>query len=243
MAKGQERFYRHQHRTRGWVTFQIQYRESDLWIRAQQDLREVARAVVLNCRRQLEQYIAEHPAFLHALNPLPDDYRAAPLIRRMLRAGQAAGVGPMAAVAGAIAEAVARALRAHGSGAIVENGGDCYLDLSEEVTMAVYAGPHSPFTDRLGLRFPAERLPLSVCTSSGTLGHSLSLGKADAITVVARDGALADAAATRLGNAVKSPSAIADALALAREIPALDGVLILAKDQLGAWGKLELVSL
>jgi ApbE superfamily uncharacterized protein (UPF0280 family) len=243
MGETRERFYRYQHRTEGWVSFQVQYRETDLWIRSRRDLRPVARDAVLSCRHQLEHYIAEHPAFLHALQPLADDYRAAPLIRQMLRASLTAGVGPMAAVAGAIAEAVARVLKAHGGDVIVENGGDCYLDVHEEVTMAIYAGPRSPFTNRLGLRFAAERFPLSVCTSSGTIGHSLSFGKADAVTVVAGDAALADAAATRLGNAVQNPKTIPQALALAPEIAGVEGVLVLVEDQMGVWGNLELVPL
>jgi ApbE superfamily uncharacterized protein (UPF0280 family) len=238
-----ERFYRQQHRLAGWVTFQVRYRETDLWVRAERDLRQVVRDVVLTCRRHLEDHIARHPEFLPALQPLPDDWQAPALVRQMLRAAESAGVGPMAAVAGAIAQAVGQALRAQGSASIVENGGDCFLDVKEDITMAVYAGPHSPFTNRVGLRFPAQSFPLAVCTSSGTIGHSLSFGKADAVTVVARDGALADAAATRLGNLVRSPDAIPEALQLAPQIAGLQGVLVLIADQMGVWGDLELVPL
>jgi hypothetical protein len=241
MAKGTERFYRSQHRTQDWVTFQVRHRETDLWIRAERDLQQVARDRVLSCRLQLDDHIIRHPAFLHSLQPLPDDPQAVPLVRRMLRAGHVAGVGPMAAVAGAIAEDVAAALRAHGSDAIVENGGDCYLDVHEPVTVAVYAGERSPFTQRIALSFPAARFPLAICTSSGTIGHSLSFGKADAVTVVARDGALADAVATRLGNAVRTTEDVGFTLDLAARIPGIDGVLILIHDHLGAWGNLELV--
>jgi ApbE superfamily uncharacterized protein (UPF0280 family) len=242
-ARTGERFYRHQHRRAGWVTFQIQYRETDLWIRAERDLQQVAHDVVLTCRRHLEEYIAQHPAFLHSLQPLPDDWNAPPLVRQMLRAAQTAGVGPMAAVAGAIAQAVGQALRAKGSASIVENGGDCFLDVEEEITMAVYAGPRSPFTNRVGLRFSPQSLPLAVCTSSGTIGHSLSFGKADAVTVVAQDAALADAAATRLGNVVQNPDTVPEALRLVPQIPGLQGVLILLNDQMGVWGDMELVPL
>ncbi len=238
-----DRFYRYQHRSVGWVTFQVKYHETDLWIRAERDLQQAARDAVLNCRRHLEGYIVQHPTFLHSLEPLPDDWSAPPLVRRMLQAARTAGVGPMAAVAGAIAQAVGQTLRSSGSSSIVENGGDCFLDVEEDITMAIYAGPHSPFTNRIGLRFPAPSFPLGVCTSSGTIGHSLSFGKADAVTVVARDASLADAAATRLGNAVSGPGAVSKALALAPQIPGLLGVLILIEDQMGAWGDLQLVSL
>jgi ApbE superfamily uncharacterized protein (UPF0280 family) len=240
-ARTGERFYRHQHRRSGWVTFQVRHRETDLWIRAERDLQQVARDAVLTCRRHLEDYLVQHPAFLHSLHPLPLDWNAPPLVRQMLEAARTAGVGPMAAVAGAIAQAVGQALRAQGSASIVENGGDCFLDTDEDITMAVYAGPRSPFTDHIGLRFAAQSLPLAVCTSSGTIGHSLSFGKADAVTVVARDAALADAAATRLGNLVTGPNAVPEALRLAPQIHGILGVLVLIADRMGAWGDLELL--
>jgi hypothetical protein len=242
-ARSGERFYRERHRPTEWVVFRAQYQESDLWIRAERDLRQVAQDAVLTCRRHIEDYIGRHPAFLHSLQPLPDDDQAPPVVREMLKAALAATVGPMAAVAGAIAQAVGQKLKAEGSGVIVENGGDCYLDVSEDVTMAIYAGPRSPFTNRLGLRFSAADFPLGVCTSSGTIGHSLSFGRADAVTVVAPNAALADAAATRLGNVVQDPATIGAALEMAAEIPGLTAVLILVNDRLGAWGNLELLPL
>ena len=126
--------------------------------------------------------------------PLPEDPLAPPLLRTMLSAARLAGVGPMASVAGAIAQAVGAALKPHSSSIIVENGGDCYLDMDEETTVGIYAGPRSPFSGKIGIRLTADVFPLGICTSSGTVGHSLSFGKADAVTVTARDAALADAA-------------------------------------------------
>ncbi len=225
------------------MSFQVQFRQTDLWIRARRDLQREATDAVLNCRRQIEAYIASHEPFLTSLSPLPDDSLAPPLVRQMLRAAAAAGVGPMAGVAGAIAQAVGVALGAFSDSVIVENGGDCYLDLHEETTVGVFAGPQSPFTDKIALKFGPHRFPLGICTSSGTVGHSLSFGKADAVTVVSPDAALADAAATRLANLVKTPEDISAALDLAPRIPSVQGVLIAIRDQLGLWGDLELVRL
>ena len=126
---------------------------------------------------------------------------------------------------------------------IIENGGDCYLDLEEDIKVGIFAGPDSPFTGKIGLRFTADRFPLGICTSSGTIGHSLSFGKADAVTVVSRDAALADAAATALGNLVQTPRDINKALDLAPSIPLIDGVLIIIKDKIGMWGDLELFAI
>lgn len=238
------RFYRYRHQSaRGWAAFQVKYRETDLWIRARKHLEKEAAEAVLNCRLQLEEYIAMHREFLVSLSPLPDDPLAPPLVRRMLQASLTAGVGPMASVAGAIAQAVGIALKPFSASIIIENGGDCYLDLQEETTVGIFAGPDSPFTDKIALKFAAKRFPLGVCTSSGTIGHSLSFGKTDAVTVVSPDAALADAAATRLGNLVRTSSDIPRALELAPDIPNIEGVLVIVKDKIGAWGNLELAPL
>jgi len=244
MYKESHRFYRYQHQSKeGWVSFQIRYRETDLWIRAQRPLEKEALEAVLNCRHQLEEYIAQFPDFLHSLAPLPDDPFAPPLVRQMLAAARKAGVGPMASVAGAIAQSVGLSLRPLSPSIIIENGGDCYVDLQEETRVGIFAGPDSPFTGKIALRFTADRFPLGICTSSGTIGHSLSFGKADAVTVVARDAALADAAATALGNLVQNPQDISKALELAPSIPLIEGALIIVEDKIGIWGSLELIPL
>jgi uncharacterized protein len=242
--KETHRFYRYQHQEKeGWVSFQTRYRETDLWIRAKRSVEKDALAAVLNCRRQLEAYISHFPDFLHSLSPLPDDPLAPPLVRQMLRASQQAGVGPMASVAGAIAQAVGFMLKPLTPAIIIENGGDCYFDLQEEIKVGIFAGPDSPFTGKIALRFTADRFPLGICTSSGTIGPSLSFGRADAVTVVSPDAALADAAATALGNLVKTPRDINKALELAPTIPFIEGALIIAGDKIGIWGNLELIPL
>lgn len=191
-------------------------------------------------RRQIEDAISRNPDFLHALHPLPDVPLAPRIVRRMLLAARVAGVGPMAAVAGALAQAVAEDLEPWSPALIIENGGDCFLNLQETVTVGVYAGPASPFAHRIALRFEAHRFPMAICTSSGTIGHSLSFGKADAVTVVSRDGALADAAATSIGNLVRTRGDIAAALDAARSMEGIEGALVLIGDKLGVWGDMEL---
>jgi len=238
------RFYRGEHRGRqGWTSFHVQVDETDLWISALVNAEQEALEAVLTCRRALQETIAQCPAFLHSLTPLPLDPLAPLVVRRMLEAAAKAGVGPMAAVAGAIAQIVGEALAPSSPFYIVENGGDCFVAADEKMTVGLYAGPSSPFTGRIGLRFTAERFPLGICTSSGTIGHSLSFGRADAITVVAGDAALADAAATAIGNLVKSPAHINDALDAARHIEGLQGVLVAIEDQLGLWGNMEVIPL
>ena len=244
MYTGTHRFYRYQHKAqKGWESFQVKYRETDLWIRARRNLQVEAEHAALSCRLQLEQYIAANPEFLRSLTPLPDDPFAPPLVRRMLKAGITASVGPMASVAGAIAQFVAHALRPLSDSVIVENGGDCYLDLHEQTTVGIFAGPGSPFSGKLAVKLGAERFPTGICTSSGTVGPSLSFGKTDAVTVISPDAALADAAATRLGNMVKTQADINKALELAPLIPSIEAVLILIKDKMGVWGNIEIAAM
>lgn len=163
----------------------------------------------------------------------------------MLKAAAAAGVGPMAAVAGAIAEYVGKGLLAAGQDEIiVENGGDIFLQRRAECIAAIFAG-QSPLNQKVGIKIPPDRMPLGICTSSGSIGHSLSLGLADSVTVLASSVPLADAAATRIGNEVsgESQEIISRALEVARSIPGLLGVVIIHGEQMGAWGDINLVRL
>ncbi len=240
----QERFYRcHFSASSKWKTYEVVFRETDLWIRSTRDLREEALTAVLSCRHQLHAYIAQNPAFLKSFDPLPPDPLAPPIVQEMLAAATRTQVGPMAAVAGAVAQHVGRFLRTLTPGVIVENGGDCYLDLTEEVTVGLYAGPHSPFSHQVGLRFTPDRFPLGVCTSSGTVGHSVSFGKADAVTVVSPNAALADAAATALGNLIQAPRDMAAAIRRASQMEGVEGVVLAMGEKIGAWGRVELVPL
>ncbi len=219
--------------------FQVKVNETDLMIFAEQDLGQLATTVVLQERRQLEQYISRHPEFLDSLTPWPADPLAPPIVKSMIRAGTQVNVGPMASVAGAIAAAVGEQLLQHSTEVIVENGGDIFLKVSEPATLALYAG-NSPLSMKIGLLIPGELTPLGVCTSSGTVGHSLSLGRADAATVLAADTALADAAATALGNRVKTSDDIDSALKWLAFVPDIIGGVVIIGEKLGAWGRVEL---
>jgi len=223
----------------GLVPFRVKIHQTDLLILAQEDLTAAATTAVLTARRGLEGYIAVNPEFLETLSPWPPDPLAPPLVQAMIGAGQAAGVGPMAAVAGAIAQAVGQALQPASPEIIVENGGDIYLHLAAPATVALYAGT-SPLSLKIGLAVQPAQTPLGICTSSGTVGHSLSLGRADAACVLASDTALADAAATALGNRVKTAEHITPALEWLATLPGVQGGVVIVGDKLGAWGQVEL---
>lgn len=225
----------------------IRIRETDLHILAESDVSACGQELAAQYRLQVEHYTEGNPAFATSLVPLPDDILAPPIIRDMLTAAQQTAVGPMAAVAGAIAEYVCRGLIDLGCNeVIVENGGDIFLQRSRDCTVAVFAG-QSPLSNRVGLRLDADDMPMGICTSSGTVGHSLSLGEADSVTVLADSAVLADAAATRIGNEVGNYHEPSDgvnrALEAAEKIRGIRGVLVICADLLGASGRMELIPL
>ena len=230
---------------RGWLRselrrFRVRVGESDLLISAERSLRSLAERALRSARADLESYLQSDPGFREALRPYDPGPEAPPLVQEMARAARACGVGPMAAVAGAVAEQVGRALLAETGQVIVENGGDIFLYSTRVRTAAIYAGS-SPLSGRLGLRVSRTEQALGLCTSSGTVGPSLSLGRADAAMVLATSAALADAAATALGNRVQSENDIAGAL---EHLQTLEGVLggaVIIGEHLGAWGEVEFV--
>ena len=219
-------------------------KETDLHILAESDVSAVVGDLASTFRLQVERYIEHHPEFLSTLSPLGVDRLAPPIVRRMQEAAELTGVGPMAAVAGGIAEFVGQALLEAGhKEVIVENGGDIYLKRSEELTVSVFAGA-SPLSNRFGLRIVPEQTPLGICTSSGTVGHSLSFGKAESVTVLADSACIADAAATRLGNEVgkdlNDREAVDHALGIGSRMEQVRGVLIVCGETLGAIGEIVL---
>jgi len=223
----------------------ITVKETDLHILAAENTAETGYHSVLRYRNQLENYIALHPDFLTALVPLDQDPLAPPIVKDMLKAAAAADVGPMAAVAGAIAEYVGRDLLKSGlQEVMVENGGDIFLTRNKECVAAIFAG-QSPLNQKVGIRISPSLMPVGLCTSSGTVGHSLSLGAADSVTVLAPSAMLADGAATRLGNEIAAGDQenINQVLAAAGTIPGLLGVVIICGKLMGAWGKIDLVGL
>jgi ApbE superfamily uncharacterized protein (UPF0280 family) len=222
--------------------FTVTVKETDLQVQAQADLADAARELVIEHRGYLEAYIRRHPAFLSTLRPWPATGPAPDIVRDMVAAGAAAGVGPMAAVAGAIAARVGQGLLAHSEEVIVENGGDIFLKTTRVCTVALFAGA-SPLSLKVGVRVSSGDRPLGVCTSSGTVGPSLSFGKADAVCVVAPSCALADAAATAVGNRIQSQRDIPRAIAFGKGISGVKGLAVVIGDQLGISGEVEIVPL
>ncbi len=235
----QPRTYRHWVKGEDLITFSVAVRETDLYISASTNLKRRALRLVVKYRDMLERYIERHPSFLAALHPIDVGEDAPQIVKSMGQAAEMVGVGPMASVAGAIAESVGNELLSYSAEIIVENGGDIYLKSLKERTVGIYAG-QSPLSGQIGLKISPEATPMGVCTSSGTVGHSLSHGQADAVVVLAKSATLADAAATAIGNRVVSADDITPGIDFARGVGGLSGVVIIKDDNLGVWGEVKL---
>ena len=239
----QVRSYRTLMKRKGLVPFTVRHKETDLFIQAPRDFSRQVSAWVVEARGAIEEYARFHPGFIESYVPLPTDPLAPAIVKRMLEAGDVAGVGPMAAVAGAISEYVgSRIAEACQGEVMVENGGDLFLRLLSPVTVSIFAGK-SPLSGKVGVKLTPGKGPVSVCTSSGTLGHSRSFGQADAVTVIGSDCALSDAAATAAGNLVVRRKDIEKALAFLKGIQGVTGAIVIKADAIGAFGDLELVPL
>lgn len=224
---------------RDLVSFTVKLNESDLFIRADRPLYSEARQCLRCQRRLIQDYIQKNPQFAASLAPYSIKDRAPAIIQEMARASSSAGVGPMAAVAGALAEYVGKDLLRYSSEVIVENGGDIFMRTNRIRKVGIFAGK-SAYTARLALEI-APGDTRGICTSSATVGPSLSFGKADAAVVISNSAVLADAWATRLGNMVKSASEVEKTLKFARDIAQILGVVIIVGEKIGVWGDVKLV--
>ena len=238
----QERTYRNLIDSPKLVPYRVVVKETDLMVYTGTKLIDETKELVLEQRGYVEAFIKSHPDFARALIPWQLDGPAPGIIVNMIKAGRNAGVGPMAAIAGAIAEQVGLGLLKLTDQVIIENGGDVFIKSNSSVTVGIFAG-NSPLNLRFGIRLKSKSNPAAVCTSSGTIGHSLSLGKADAVCVVAASCSIADAAATSIGNLINSPADIESAISAGRRFEELSGIVVIVDEKVGMWGDLEVVPL
>ncbi|MDI6819751.1 MAG: UPF0280 family protein [Candidatus Hodarchaeaceae archaeon] len=217
------------------------YKQTDVLIKADgKEAIGAAKRSIMEHRNSLERYIARNPLFELSLEPVEVEANAPRVVKLMAEAAELAGVGPIAAVAGALAQlAVEDGIAAGARNVLVDNGGDIFIHGDRSYTVAIHAGT-SPLSNKLALEVSAEKLPIAICTSSATVGPSLSFGGADAATLLASSGALADAAATAVCNATRGnpERAIRAGMERARAIAGVRAALIIYGEHLGSWGDL-----
>lgn len=205
-------------------------------------LLKVAYSSLLTHRLLLDQYVERHPSFRISLHPVRVEPWAPKVARLAAEAAEIAEVGPMAAVAGALAEAVMEdLLKAGAQIAVVENGGEVAATAIESLNVAVYAGP-SPLSMKVGFELGPTDYPIGIATSSASVSKAINFGEADAAVVVANEASLADAAAKAVCNAVKGrddEEAVAKGLEVADRLrPYIRGALVIKGRHVGLTGRL-----
>ncbi|HPR84519.1 MAG TPA: UPF0280 family protein [Prolixibacteraceae bacterium] len=242
----EQRTYRKQFSEQRFRSFTVNYKETDLWIGVDPDsfrdeMREVALEKVIALRTEMEAYLLTDPVFGKTFEPHQVKPNAPEIVNRMADAARRAGVGPMAAVAGAFSEMVGQHLmqQFYVQEIVVENGGDIFLKINRNLLMSVYAG-NSPLSGKIGIEIPADQSPLGVCTSAGTVGPSVSLGKTDATMIICRNTALADALATTFGNLVQVPEDVQQVTQQTERFPEILSAVIICRDKIGIRGQFEM---
>ena len=226
--------------------FCVKFLESDLWIGVDngsysQSMEADVYAMLVELRRTMDAYLLLDPQYKTSLTPYDAGLEAPAILKDMSKVSHKTGIGPMSSVAGAVALRVAEFIKEHFGvkEVIVENGGDIYAEAHSDMDIAVFAG-QSPLSEKIGLHIPAISFPLGICTSSGTVGPSLSLGRADAVMIVCRDVLLADSYATAMANRIKSVNDIQPVIDRIQNIPDILGAIAVKDDRLAVCGQYEL---
>ena len=236
-----ERSYRKISNPKGLVSFEVTIKQTDLWISAKRDLTNEARDLVFEVRAHLESYILRHPRFRSTLLPWQEDPFAPPLVTEMIKAAQKLGVGPMACIAGAIAEKVGEGLLRWSDEVVVENGGDIYANTKRPLIVGLL--PQKSDLSGLGLKIETSLMPLGICSSSATIGHSYSEGSADLVTVLAKSACYADGAATAICNIMNTPRDLNLLNEIVARFEGIIGVVVIVGNTMGCWGNVKLIKL
>ena len=222
--------------------FCVKFLESDLWIGVDRgsysaSMEADTYAMLVDLRRSMDAYLLMDPGYKAALTPYDAGLEAPEILKEMSRISHKTGIGPMSAVAGAVAKKVAEFLGTNE--VIVENGGDIYAQTGTDMDISVFAG-QSPLSEKIGLHIPAASFPLGICTSSGTVGPSLSLGRADAVMIVCKDVMLADSYATAMANRIKTVNDLQTVIDRISDIPEILGAIAVKADRMAITGQFEL---
>lgn len=239
-SRYRKRFYRDWAKAKGLYPTRVTAKETDLQIYTDKPLKNgfVAERIRLY-RWDIENYINKDHRFLSALKPVSVEPDAAAIVKDMAEQAGRANTGPMGAVAGAIAEFLGKdLLRAGYKDVIIENGGDIFLKTRSSRKIGVYVG-RSKLWSKLQLKIMPKDMPLGICTSSGTLGHSLTFGCADSVVILSKSTGLADSVAAATANRINSKEDLQRALDFARAVKGVLGVMIILKNNLLTWGKVE----
>lgn len=234
---GENRWYRFLNAAEDLVYFNVKVEQSDLYIGADKKLLKLSKDILCDVRKKIEYEIKRRPEFLTSYESLIYYGGSSDIVSLMYLASEKCNVGPMAAVAGATALYVGQKLCKESQQVIVENGGDIYINSKLDRKIAIYAGD-SVLSNKIAI----DIVPgiWGVCTSAKTIGHSLSFGKCDAAICISKDCALADAAATKLGNMITDEKHLSKGVKNIMNIEGIIGAVAIIGDKIAVAGSVML---
>ena len=231
--------YRNKITAEGRYSFRLDYKYSSLLIICDLDIGSELEGSVRCFYADIEKVIARQPDFEKSLVPVKVMDHYPPVVKDMCRAGEIFNVGPMASIAGAVCDHLAGNIAEKCSFLMIENGGDVYIKSSSPLKVGIFT-KNSYFEDRITLLIEAGQTPCGMCSSSGSFGHSLSLGKSDLVTVLCRTAILADTAATAIANTINCEEDIDTAITRFKEYSEIKGLIAIKNKRIGLWGQLQL---
>ena len=221
-------------------TWHIVYKHSDLLISSDKDIGAIIEEPLKEIYSQLEFCIRKDPQFLKSLVPLAQKSYYPEAIKKMCRLSSEFNVGPMAAVAGIVNDFLSQRVEKLCSYLVIENGGDIYAKSGSDLKIGIYAG-NNFFSDKIVFKINSSDMPCGICSSSGTFGHSLSLGKCDLAVIISGSPVSADAAATAAANSVKSEEDIGKSIDYFYSFKSVLGILLIKNKKIGIKGNLQLL--
>jgi ApbE superfamily uncharacterized protein (UPF0280 family) len=231
-------------------SYEVVYKETSLFIKSSKNFSSQILRNLVAIRKPLENYIKNHPEFLTSLKPIEVEKNSPKIVSYIAETAKIVKtVGPMASVAGTIAEFLGEKMlkviekENLKKFLIIENGGDIFAYIDEPITVGIYAGEGSVFTNKLGIKISVLNQPLGICTSSGNIGHSLSFGKADAVVIISNSASFSDALATATCNLVKTEKDVEPAIEFAKSFEQTLFVCIIKNKNIGVWTKTHNIEL
>lgn len=233
--------YRNRVKYKEKYNWRIIYKYSDLLVSCDRNIIPKLERLIEGIYYLLESCIKENPSFQKSLSPLKIKSEYPPVIKKMCRKAAIFNVGPMATVAGAVCDYLASGLDRYCSRLIIENGGDVFIKSNKDIEVGVYL-KNKHFENKIYLKIKAAGTPCGLCSSSGSFGHSLSMGSSDLVVVLAKSTISADGAATSIANNIRGPEDISKTISSYKNIKDITGILIVKDDKLGVWGNIEFIN-
>lgn len=240
-----ERFYRNFDSNERFEIFSVSYKETDLWIAIDKKsysdkINNYIFARIIHYRSEIDNFVQNHNDFITSLKPVCIKDSMPQIVSEMIEASNKANIGPMSAVAGAFSQFIANDIikEFNVNEIIIENGGDIFLKLSKSVTLSVFAG-NSVLSGKIGVKINPEDTPVGVCTSAGTVGPSLSFGKADAVMIICKNTLLADSYATAFANFIKTKDCIKSQIEITKTVDEILSAIIIKDDIVGISGRFD----